>query len=62
MSEAVADAIMAVLPPLLQSLEALRFIARHGRSPEPKPNETASAPSTSSGRTPTLAATITNGA
>jgi phospholipase/carboxylesterase len=29
MSEAVADDIVAVLPPLLQSLEALGFIARH---------------------------------
>ena len=29
MSEAVVDDIVAVLPPLLQSLEALGFIARH---------------------------------
>ena len=29
MSEAVVDDIVAVLPPLLQSLEALAFIARH---------------------------------
>jgi hypothetical protein len=29
MSEAVVDDIVALLPPLLQSLEALDFIARH---------------------------------
>ena len=29
MSEAVVDDIVAVLPPLLQSLEALGFVARH---------------------------------
>jgi phospholipase/carboxylesterase len=29
MSEAVVDDIVAVLPPLLQSLEALSFVARH---------------------------------
>src|ERR1700694_110345 len=34
MSEAVVDDIMAVLPPLLQSLEALGFIARHLNPPE----------------------------
>ncbi len=33
MSEAVVDDIMAVLPPLLQSLEALGFIARHLNPP-----------------------------
>jgi len=34
MSEAVVDDVMAVLPPLLQSLEALAFIARHLNPPE----------------------------
>ena len=34
MSEAVVDDIVAVLPPLLQSLEALSFIARHLNPPE----------------------------
>jgi phospholipase/carboxylesterase len=34
MSEAVVDDIVAVLPPLLQSLEALAFIARHLNPPE----------------------------
>jgi phospholipase/carboxylesterase len=34
MSEAVVDDIVAVLPPLLQSLEALGFIARHLNPPE----------------------------
>jgi phospholipase/carboxylesterase len=34
MSEAVVDDIVAVLPPLLQSLEALGFIARHLDPPE----------------------------
>ena len=29
MSEAVVDDIVAVLPPLLQSLEALGFVARY---------------------------------
>jgi phospholipase/carboxylesterase len=33
MSEAVVDDIVAVLPPLLQSLEALGFIARHFHPP-----------------------------
>ena len=33
MSEAVVDDIVAVLPPLLQSLEALGFIARHLHPP-----------------------------
>src|SRR6202163_636968 len=33
MSEAVGDDIVAVLPPLLQSLEALVFIARHLNPP-----------------------------
>jgi phospholipase/carboxylesterase len=33
MSEAVIDDVMAVLPPLLQSLEALGFIARHFHPP-----------------------------
>src|SRR3984893_10895810 len=33
MSEAVVDDIVAVLPPLLQSLEALGFIARHRPPP-----------------------------
>src|ERR1700736_260102 len=34
MSEAVVDDIVAVLPPLLQSLEALGFIARHLHPPD----------------------------
>src|SRR5205814_5452715 len=34
MSEAVVDDIVAVLPPLLQSLEALGFVARHLYPPE----------------------------
>jgi phospholipase/carboxylesterase len=34
MSEAVVDDIVAVLPPLLQSLEALGFIARHLSPPD----------------------------
>ena len=34
MSEAVVDDIVAVLPPLLQSLEALGFIARHLDPPQ----------------------------
>jgi phospholipase/carboxylesterase len=34
MSEAVMDDIVAVLPPLLQSLEALSFIARHLNPPD----------------------------
>src|SRR6202000_3381110 len=34
MSEAVVDDIVAVLPPLLQSLEALSFVARHLTSPD----------------------------
>jgi phospholipase/carboxylesterase len=34
MSEAVVDDIMAVLPPLLQSLEALSFIGRHLNPPD----------------------------
>jgi len=34
MSEAVVDDIVAVLPPLLQSLEALSFIARHLNPPQ----------------------------
>lgn len=34
MSEAVVDDIVAVLPPLLQSLEALTFIARHLHPPD----------------------------
>jgi phospholipase/carboxylesterase len=34
MSDAVVDDIVAVLPPLLQSLEALGFIARHLNPPE----------------------------
>src|ERR1700687_2744406 len=34
MSEAVVDDIVAVLPPLLQSLEALSFIARHLKPPD----------------------------
>ena len=34
MSDAVVDDIVAVLPPLLQSLEALGFVARHLNPPE----------------------------
>src|SRR6202035_5984187 len=34
MGEAVVDDIVAVLPPLLQSLEALAFIARHLNPPQ----------------------------
>jgi phospholipase/carboxylesterase len=34
MSEAVADDIVAVLPPLLQSLEALGYVARHLNPPD----------------------------
>jgi phospholipase/carboxylesterase len=34
MSEAVVDDIVAVLPPLLQSLESLAFIARHLNPPQ----------------------------
>jgi phospholipase/carboxylesterase len=34
MSEAVVDDIVAVLPPLLQSLQALEFIARHLNPPD----------------------------
>ena len=34
MSEAVVADVVAVLPPLLQSLEALAFIARHLNPPE----------------------------
>ena len=34
MSEAVVDDIVAVLPPLLQSLEALGFITRHLNPPD----------------------------
>src|SRR5690242_19885772 len=34
MSEAVVDDIVAVLPPLLQSLESLGFIARHLNPPD----------------------------
>jgi phospholipase/carboxylesterase len=34
MSEAVVDDIVAVMPPLLQSLEALAFIARHLNPPQ----------------------------
>jgi phospholipase/carboxylesterase len=34
MSEAVVDDIVAVLPPLLQSLETLAFVARHLNPPE----------------------------
>src|SRR4029077_10113816 len=34
MSEAVVAEIVAVLPPLLQSLEALGFIARHLNPPD----------------------------
>ncbi len=33
MSDAIVDDIVAVLPPLLQSLEALEFIARHLNPP-----------------------------
>src|ERR1700729_4105545 len=33
MSEAVIDDVVAVLPPLLQSLEALGFVARHFHPP-----------------------------
>src|SRR5258705_11461377 len=34
MSEAVVDDIVAVLPPLLQTLESLGFIARHLNPPD----------------------------
>lgn len=34
MSEAVVDDIVALLPPLLNSLEALAFIARHLHPPD----------------------------
>jgi phospholipase/carboxylesterase len=34
MSEAVVDDVVAVLPPLLQSLEALAFVARHLNPPQ----------------------------
>src|SRR5215472_1112885 len=34
MSEAVVDDIVAVLPPLLQSLEALAYVARHLNPPD----------------------------
>ena len=34
MSEAVVDDIVAVLPPLLQSLEALGFVARNLHPPD----------------------------
>ena len=34
MSEAVVDEIVALLPPLLQSLEALAFVARHLHPPD----------------------------
>ena len=34
MSEAVVDDIVAVLPPLLQSLEALGFVGRHLHPPD----------------------------
>ena len=34
MSEAVVDDIVAVLPPLLQSLEALGFVARYLNPPD----------------------------
>src|ERR1700731_2869567 len=34
MSEAVVDDIVAVLPPLLQTLEALGFVARHLNPPD----------------------------
>ena len=34
MSEAVVDDVVAVLPPLLQSLEALGFVARHMNPPD----------------------------
>src|ERR1700761_5591636 len=33
MSEAVIDDVVAVLPPLLQSLESLGFVARHFHPP-----------------------------
>ncbi len=33
MSEAVIDDVVAVLPPLLQSLESLGFISRHFHPP-----------------------------
>jgi phospholipase/carboxylesterase len=45
MSEAVVDDIVAVLPPLLQSLESLSFIARHLNPPDfDRVMETAGAP------------------
>src|SRR5712691_2256106 len=34
MSEAVVDDVVSVLPPLLQSLEALGFVARHLNPPD----------------------------
>src|ERR1700751_6160767 len=34
MSEAVIDDIVALLPPILQSLEALSFVARHLNPPD----------------------------
>ena len=34
MSEAVVDDVVAVLPPLLQTLEALSFVARHLNPPD----------------------------
>ena len=34
MTEAVVDDIVAMLPPLLQSLEALGFVGRHLHPPE----------------------------
>ena len=34
MSEAVVDDIVAVLPPLLRSMEALAFITRHLNPPD----------------------------
>ena len=34
MSEAVIDDIVAVLPPLLQSIETLAFVARHLNPPD----------------------------
>ena len=34
MSEAVVDDIVALLPPLLQSLDALSFVARHLNPPD----------------------------
>ena len=34
MSDAVVDDIVAVLPPLLQSLESLGFVARHLNPPD----------------------------